>query len=83
MRAVRTKICATCREPRPLAASAQTPDGLRHSCREYTADSYRAWRERRLAMTPRLALWRVPGTSVVRRIAVTSARAAGGRGEGW
>ena len=76
------KRCTTCRKPRPLEAfapSAQTRDGLRYLCRECTADSFRAWKERRLAMCPRLTIWRVPGVRTVRRIAVTSAAVAGGR----
>ena len=82
MKTLRSKPCATCRKPRPLecfAQSAQTRDGLRYLCRECTGDYFRAWKERRLAMCPRLTIWRVPGVRTVRRVAVTSAGAAGER----
>lgn len=82
MKTLRTKPCATCRKPRPLecfAPSAQTRDGLKSQCRDCASDSFRAWKERRLAMCPRLTIWRVPGIRTVRRVAVTSARAAGER----
>lgn len=71
----RTKTCTTCHAAllvQCFARSAQTQDGLRYLCRSCTSDSYRAWKERRLAMVPRLTLWRVPETRTVRRIAVTS-----------
>lgn len=82
MKPLRTKPCATCRKPLPLECfgrSAQTRDELKTQCRDCAADSYRAWKERRLAMCPRLTIWRVPGVRTVRRVAVTSAGTGGER----
>lgn len=69
MKPLRTKTCASCREPRPLAdfaASAQTPDGLRYLCRECTGDYFRMWKARLVAAHARWLAekglaWRAPG----------------------
>ena len=83
MKTLRSKTCSTCRKSLLLpcfAPSVQTRDGLRYLCRECTGEYFRAWKEKRLAMRPRLTLWRVAGTPTVRRIAVTSAGTGGERG---
>ena len=83
MKPLRTKSCAACRKSKPVECfgrSDQTRDGLRYLCRECTGEYFRAWKEKRLAMRPRLTLWRVAGTPTVRRIAVTSAGTGGERG---